>query len=183
MTFKQNLKFKLKLVLSRSKMSVRYFRTFHPLGACYDTVDLVPSYPYWALSPAAHSTMSSAARKPAPRLPRPAARYWKGKAPKGADAASDSDDDEEVEEQQEAQDDGDVLIRDLGEGEEDEDEDLPMRTETVVKPAKSAISVALKDVNISREGKVIVGGKEESGRTAAELEDGTCIRLLGGEEG
>ena len=117
--------------------------------------------------------MSSAARKPAPRLPRPAARYWKGKAPKGADAASDSDDDEEVEEQQEAQDDGDVLIRDLGEGEEDEDEDLPMRTETVVKPAKSAISVALKDVNISREGKVIVGGKEESGRTAAELEEGT----------
>ena len=68
--------------------------------------------------------MSSAARKPAPRLPRPAARYWKGKAPKGADAASDSDDDEEVEEQQEAQDDGDVLIRDLGEGEEDEDEDM-----------------------------------------------------------
>ena len=60
------------------------------------------------------------------------------------------------------------------EKEEEDDEDLPMRTETVVKPAKSAISVALKDVNISREGKVIVGGKEESGRTAAELEEGTC---------
>ncbi|KAI0808173.1 splicing factor, Prp19-binding domain-containing protein [Fomes fomentarius] len=115
--------------------------------------------------------MSSAARKPAARLPRPAARYWKGKAPKGADAAdSDSDYDEEIEEQQEAQDEGDVLIRDLGEGEEDEDEDLPMRKEVIEKQAKAAISVALKDVNISKEGKVIVGGRDEVGRTAAELE-------------
>lgn len=116
--------------------------------------------------------MSSAARKPAARLPRPAARYWKGKAPKGADAAdSDSDYDEDVEEQQEAQDEGDVLIRDL-EGEEDEDEDLPMRKEVTEKQAKAAISVALKDVNISKEGKVIVGGRDEVGRTAAELEEG-----------
>ena len=67
--------------------------------------------------------MSSAPRKPAPRLPKPAARYRKGKAPKGFDAAaaeSDSDYDE-VEEQQEEQDEGDVLIRDVGEEDEGEE--------------------------------------------------------------
>ncbi|KAI0739598.1 splicing factor, Prp19-binding domain-containing protein [Daedaleopsis nitida] len=124
-------------------------------------------------------------RKPAPRLPRPAARYWKGKAPKGADAAdSDSDYDEEAEEQQEQQDEGDVLIRDIGEGDEDEDEgvDLPVRTDATGKQQKGAISVALRDVNISKEGKVIVGGKEEVGRTAAELEEAHLHDNLAKEE-
>ncbi|CDO74772.1 hypothetical protein BN946_scf185001.g20 [Trametes cinnabarina] len=115
----------------------------------------------------------STTRKPAARLPRPAARYWKGKVPKGAEAAleSDSDYDEEAE-QQEPEEAGDQQIRDLGgEGDEDEDEEegLTVRKEAVGKQAKAGISVALKDVNISREGKVIVGGKEESGRTAAEV--------------
>ena len=125
--------------------------------------------------------MSTAARKPAARLPRPAARYWKGKAPKGADAAleSDSDYDEEAE-QHEPQEEGDEQIRDVGgdgygEGSgEDEEDGLTVRREAVGKQAQArgAINVSLRDVNISREGKVIVGGKEESGRTAAELAQG-----------
>ncbi|KAI0638775.1 splicing factor, Prp19-binding domain-containing protein [Trametes polyzona] len=119
--------------------------------------------------------MSTAPRKPAARLPRPAARYWKGKAPKGADAVdSDSDYDEEAEEQA-PQEEGDELIRDVGgEGDEEDEDGLEVRKQAVGKPAaRGAINVALRDVNISKEGKVIVGGKEESGRTAAELEEVT----------
>ncbi|OJT11176.1 hypothetical protein TRAPUB_12310 [Trametes pubescens] len=117
--------------------------------------------------------MSSAARKPAARIARPAARYWKGKAPKGADAAQSDSDYDEDEEQQVPEEEGDELIRDVGEDEEDEeDEDgLEVRKEAVGRQAKGAINVALRDVNISRDGKVIVGGKEESGKTAAELEE------------
>ncbi|KAM5531099.1 hypothetical protein V8D89_015213 [Ganoderma adspersum] len=112
-------------------------------------------------------------RQPAKRLPRPAARYWKGKAPKGADALSDSDEEEAVEAQEE-QEEGDVSISDVGGGgeeeEEEEEDGLEMRP-AVGKQVKGAITVALKDVTVSREGKVIVGGKEESGRTAVELEE------------
>ncbi|KAI0668737.1 splicing factor, Prp19-binding domain-containing protein [Trametes maxima] len=121
--------------------------------------------------------MSSAARKPAARLPRPAARYWKGKAPKGADAAESESDYDEGAEEQEPQEEGDELIRDVGgdeegEGVEEEEDGLEVRRQKAVgRPARGAINVSLRDVNISREGKVIVGGKEESGRTAAELED------------
>ncbi|TBU43065.1 splicing factor, Prp19-binding domain-containing protein [Dichomitus squalens] len=114
-------------------------------------------------------------RKPAPRLPRPAARYWKGKAPKGADAAQSESDEDEVAEEQQAEDEGDVLIRDVevGDGEGEEEDGLEVRR-AVERQAKGTISVALRDVNVSKEGKVIVGGKEESGRTAAELEEGAC---------
>ncbi|KAH9916753.1 splicing factor, Prp19-binding domain-containing protein [Epithele typhae] len=116
--------------------------------------------------------MSSAPRKPATRLARPAARYWKGKAPKGADAASDSDEDEEMQDEERAEEEGDVLIHDVGEGDDDDEpEELPVRREPALKATKGAISVALRDVNISTDGKVIVSGKEESGRTAAELEE------------
>ncbi|PIL30995.1 hypothetical protein GSI_05688 [Ganoderma sinense ZZ0214-1] len=113
-------------------------------------------------------------RQPAKRLPRPAARYWKGKAPKGADAAlSDSDEDEAVDVQEE-QDEGDVSISDVGGGdvedEEMEEDGLEVRP-AVGKRVKGAITVALKDVSVSKEGKVVVGGKEESGRTAVELEE------------
>ena len=115
--------------------------------------------------------MSSAPRKPAPRLARPVARYWKGKAPKGADGVpSDSDEEEEI---QQPEEEGDILIGDQDFGEEDEDEDeIP----AVAKPTTGkSINVALKDVNISKDGKVIVAGREESGRT--ELE-GTCLIVL-----
>lgn len=117
--------------------------------------------------------MSSTARKQAPRLARPAARYWKGKAPKGVvDADSDSDEEEAGSVQDE---DGDV---DIG-GDQDiipEDDDDDVRPVPVVqKPAKT-MNVALRDVNISKDGKVIVAGREESGRTAMEdEEDGRSI--------
>ncbi|KAG6887865.1 hypothetical protein C0992_010432 [Termitomyces sp. T32_za158] len=104
-------------------------------------------------------------RKQAPRLPRPAARYWKGKAPKGAvevDSDSENEDARSLE-------DGDVAV----EGEQDfaaeeEDQDLPMRAD--VKTIAKSMNVTLKDVNISKDGKVIVAGREESGRTALEEE-------------
>ncbi|KAG6918685.1 hypothetical protein DXG01_012503 [Tephrocybe rancida] len=106
-------------------------------------------------------------RKQAPRLARPAARYWKGKAPKGAvDADSESEDegDQQMEEE------GDVAVGgDQDFADEEEDEDLPMRAD--VKTAAKSMNVALKDVNISRDGKVIVAGREESGRTAVEDEE------------
>jgi len=109
--------------------------------------------------------MSSAPRKPAPRLARPAARYWKGKAPKGAgEVPSDSDEEEELQQPEE----GDIQIgdQDFGE-EEDEEDEPPIRAVTKLATAKS-INVALKDVNISKDGKVIVAGREESGRTELE---------------
>ena len=109
--------------------------------------------------------MSSAAapRKPAPRLPRPAARYWKGKVPKGAgELASDSD--EEEEEDAEVGEEGDVPIEDV----EEEEDGLEVRKEAV-KAATKGINVTLRDVNISKEGKVTIAGKSEVGKTAVEL--------------
>jgi hypothetical protein len=118
---------------------------------------------------------TSATRKQAPRLARPAARYWKGKVPKGvAEATQDSDEEEEdVQEEN----DGDVAIggeQFAAEEGEEQEEGLSIRQEppTVVR----GMNIALKDVNISREGRVIVGGREESGRTAME-EDGRWLYL------
>ena len=121
-----------------------------------------------------HRQHMSAPRKPAPRIARPAARYWKGKAPKGVDAAqSDSDEDEELEEQEQLDDEGDVPIHDLGEGErgDDDDDDLVVHKGDIPKQRKGTISVALRDVNISKDGKVVVGGKEESTEEDADEEE------------
>ena len=109
--------------------------------------------------------MSSAARKPAPRLARPAARYWKGKAPKGAgEVPSDSDGEEEL---QQPEEEGDIQIGDQDYGEEEDEDEPPTRA--AAKPAVTkSINVALKDVNISRDGRVVVAGREESGRTELE---------------
>lgn len=107
----------------------------------------------------------SAARKQAPRLARPAARYWKGKAPKGVtDAPSDSDEEDAPEVDEE----GDVLIGGDQDIVEEDDEGMPIKQE----PAKAvkAMNVSLKNVDISKDGKVTVAGREESGRTA--MEDG-----------
>ncbi|KZT68465.1 hypothetical protein DAEQUDRAFT_766281 [Daedalea quercina L-15889] len=114
---------------------------------------------------------ATAARKPAARLPRPAARYWKGKAPKGAgEVSSDESDYDETAGVHVPEEEGDVLIQDVtGEDEEDERR-LDMQAQRKLKTTKG-INVALRDVNISKEGKVIVSGKEESGRTQAELEE------------
>ncbi|KZP32431.1 hypothetical protein FIBSPDRAFT_775220 [Athelia psychrophila] len=107
----------------------------------------------------------SAARKQAPRLARPAARYWKGKAPKGVtDAPSDSDEEDAPEVDEE----GDVLIGGDQDIVEEDDEGMPIKQE----PAKAvkAMNVSLKNVDISKDGKVTVAGREESGRTAMEDE-------------
>lgn len=114
-------------------------------------------------------------RKQAPRLPRPAARYWKGKAPRGAvevDSDTDNEDARSMEE------DGDVAVG--GEQDfaaEEEDQDLPMRAD--VKTIAKSMNVTLKDVNISKDGKVIVAGREESGRTA--LEEGEYFIYISDE--
>jgi hypothetical protein len=110
--------------------------------------------------------MSSATRKQAPRLAKPAIRYWKGKAPKGsAEVNSDSD----VEEEPSNFEEGDIPIIDHDEEEEDEGfETIPKRE--MVKPR--AMNLSLKDVSVSKEGKVVVAGREESGRTALEEDEG-----------
>ncbi len=113
---------------------------------------------------------TTAARKPAPRLPQPASRYWKGKAPKGAvDVQSDSDYEEE---EQPTRDDGDVpLSGDQYIEDAEEEEEMSFRTaEHGEQKNLKTMSVSLRDVNISKEGKVIVAGREESGRTMEEEE-------------
>lgn len=109
--------------------------------------------------------MATTARKQAPRLARPAGRYWKGKAPKGAaDLPSDESDDEREVPQEE----GDVAF--AGEQEflhaeydDDDDEEQGRKGHRT-----GTMSVALKNVNISKEGKVIIAGRQEVGRTEME---------------
>ncbi|THH21020.1 hypothetical protein EW146_g481 [Bondarzewia mesenterica] len=102
--------------------------------------------------------MSGVARKQAPRPAKPAGRYWKGKAPKGAAELIESDEEEE-ELVQEAEDEGaDQFLGEIEEG-----------AAVVTKPV-GKMSVTLRDVNISIEGKVLVGGREEVGRTELEEE-------------
>ncbi len=111
--------------------------------------------------------MSSAVRKQAPRPAKPIGRYWQGKAPKGAlEVESDSDGEEEDNQELE---DGDVPIggdQDIS-GDDEEEEEMQLKKEA--RPQK-IMNVALKDVSISNEGKVIVAGREESGRTQLEGE-------------
>ncbi|KAF8973825.1 splicing factor, Prp19-binding domain-containing protein [Flammula alnicola] len=108
----------------------------------------------------------SATRKQAPRLARPAVRYWKGKAPKGA---AEVESDSEAEEAPSHLEEGDVPLDDHEYDEEEYDE-LPIKQERET-AAPKAINIALKDVSVSKEGKVIVAGREESGRTALEEEE------------
>jgi len=113
----------------------------------------------------------SAGRKQAPRLARPAVRYWKGKAPKGvADADSDSDVEEEAPSHLEE---GDVPL-DGHEVDEGDFGDLSTKQEKI-RVVPKAINIALKDVSVSKEGKVIVAGREESGRTVLEEEGAITI--------
>lgn len=118
--------------------------------------------------------MATVPRKQAPRLARPAVRYWKGKAPKGvADAESDSDvDDEQAEDELGEHEDGDILIKEAGDIDvtgSGEEEDDSMQFATLRGNAKS-MNIALKDVSISKDGNVIVAGRLESGKTEVELE-------------
>ena len=121
--------------------------------------------------------MSSSTRKQAPRLAKPAIRYWKGKAPKGlTEVNSDSDAEEEPSNFEE----GDIPINDHDDDDDDEGDEgfgtIPKQE--IVKPR--AINLALKDVSVSQDGKVIVAGREESGRTleedeGIELAFGICV--------
>ena len=115
--------------------------------------------------------MSSSTRKQAPRLAKPAIRYWKGKAPKGlAEVNSDSDAEEEPSNFEE----GDIPINDHDDDDDEGDEGFrTIPKQEIVKP--KAINLALKDVSVSQEGKVIVAGREESGRT---LEEDEGIELV-----
>ncbi|KAL4068400.1 splicing factor, Prp19-binding domain-containing protein [Scleroderma yunnanense] len=125
--------------------------------------------------------LATQVRKHAKGPTKAVGRYWKGKAPKGVDAVSESDEEEEQVPGQE----GDVPVGGehdvLHEDGSEEDEDLPMR----ILPVKSSrINLALKDVSISREGRVIVAGREESGRTVKEeeVEEGSEEESTEGEE-
>ncbi|KAG6333288.1 hypothetical protein ID866_5806 [Astraeus odoratus] len=110
--------------------------------------------------------LATQVRKHAKGPARAAGRYWKGKAPKGATAVSDSD---EEEEQQASGEEGDVPMGGEHDVEEDQEEEEELPTKTL--PVKSSkINVTLRDVAISQDGKVIVAGREESGRTAHETE-------------
>ncbi|KAF7310495.1 RdRP-domain-containing protein [Mycena chlorophos] len=115
---------------------------------------------------------TTTARKQAPRLARPAARYWKGKAPKGvADVDSDSDAEEEevaVEEEGDVDMGGEQDFVGGGDEGDEGDDDAPA---PMVQKAAKIMNVALRDVNISKDGKVIVAGREESGRTAMEQDE------------
>ncbi|KAL5534673.1 hypothetical protein ACEPAG_1137 [Sanghuangporus baumii] len=117
--------------------------------------------------------MSTVVRKPAaaPRPARPAARYWRGKAPKGVAELSESEEEDEFGEAQGEGGDEDVDMP-LGavEGAEDEEEDeggQEIATRTKTKTVSARLNIALRDVDI-KDGKVIVAGKEESGKTAME---------------
>jgi microfibrillar-associated protein 1 len=97
-----------------------------------------------------------ASRKQAQRLPRPAVRYWKGKAPKGADPqASDSELEEEEAQSNDVQ---DIPIT-SHEADEDEDEDLPLRTEAA--QVSKGIEISFQDVSARKELKEELYEEEE----------------------
>jgi microfibrillar-associated protein 1 len=60
----------------------------------------------------------------------------------------------------------------------EEDDEEAMRLRKEAPKSMKAMNVTLKDVNISKDGKVTVAGREESGRTALEEEDGTLTLLM-----
>ena len=112
-------------------------------------------------------TMSTSVRKQAPRPARPVARYWRGKAPQGVAELSESEDEDETGETQERDEEEGVMPLTTVEGDEEDEEDEQGQFVPVKQKAVGKMNIALKDVDI-KEGKVIVAGREESGRTAVE---------------
>jgi microfibrillar-associated protein 1 len=111
--------------------------------------------------------MATTIRKQAPRLARPAGRYWKGKAPKGAadlpSSSSESDDERQV-----PQEEGDIAFageQEFLHAEHDED---GQGGQGQRKQSAGKMSLALKNVNISKEGKVTIAGQVEVDRTEME---------------
>ncbi|KAF8741687.1 Microfibril-associated/Pre-mRNA processing, partial [Rhizoctonia solani] len=116
-------------------------------------------------------------RKPAAVRPAQAAgRYWKGKAPKGADAAALSDSD------------SDEAAQDVGEDQEEiEEEEFELAgqeedSKANVRKGVAKMSVALRDVEV-KDGKVIVGGQEEESEESEEEEEETKPKAPGEESG
>jgi microfibrillar-associated protein 1 len=119
------------------------------------------------------SLATTVPRKQAARLAKPAARYWKGKAPKGVTEIQ-SDSDEEEEERNDLQEGEEIPLDEQmsAGGDESEEEGMTLRKEIV---KTKAMNIALKDVSVSKTGQVIVAGKEESGRTALEGGKHVCV--------
>ncbi|GAB1519273.1 hypothetical protein RhiTH_002339 [Rhizoctonia solani] len=116
-------------------------------------------------------------RKPAAVRPAQAAgRYWKGKAPKGVDAAALSDSD------------SDEAAQDVGEDQEEiEEEEFELAgqeedSKANVRKGVAKMSVALRDVEV-KDGKVIVGGQEEESEESEEEEEETNSKAPGEESG
>ncbi|KAI0307505.1 splicing factor, Prp19-binding domain-containing protein [Multifurca ochricompacta] len=115
--------------------------------------------------------MATTVRKQAPRPARPAGRYWKGKAPKDAGDLSSSSDESDDEEQA-PQEDGDVAFageQEFFHAENDEEQEEKGEQGREMGHRTGKMNLALKNVNISKEGKVTIAGKDEVGRT--EMED------------
>ncbi|KIO07454.1 hypothetical protein M404DRAFT_410602 [Pisolithus tinctorius Marx 270] len=110
--------------------------------------------------------LATQVRKHAKGPAKAAGRYWKGRAPKGAEIASDSDEDEEQQAEQDVPAAGEHESQKVGD-EDSEPDSFPTKT-SVVRSAK--INVALKDVQISRDGKVIVADRVESVEEESEEE-------------
>ena len=102
--------------------------------------------------------------KAAPRPAQPAQRYFRGKAPRGAAAVSESDSDSEQDNDE--QNEADVPIG--GDVSADDEDDQARDDIPKFDAASRGMNVSLKNVNISVTGKVIVDGREESGRTLME---------------
>lgn len=118
--------------------------------------------------------MSTAKRPTAPRQAKPAQRYFRGKAPKGAAAVSDSEESDEDAGDTPQFEEGDVPLggdQQLDEDGEDDDDEDPHSSRPVVRHAVEAptkgMNVSLRNVNIT-DGKVFVDGRVESGRTEME---------------
>lgn len=111
--------------------------------------------------------MSTAKRPTAPRQAKPAQRYFRGKAPVNAGGPNpDSDENSDEEEGNEP------MELDAGEGAEDDEEDdggVVIQQRPKQMGVGKSMNVTLRDVNIT-EGKVIVAGREEVGRTEMEGE-------------
>ncbi|KAG8824944.1 hypothetical protein FRC19_000773 [Serendipita sp. 401] len=119
--------------------------------------------------------MSTARRQQqAPRLARPAQRHFAKKAPRNARDVDDESTDEEQEhqqqqfqDQQQQQEDESVAVGEYGEGEEEEGMVLAGKKAGKEKAKAKGVRVALGNVQI-KDGRVLVNGLEESGRTLVE---------------
>lgn len=121
--------------------------------------------------------MHAPKRPTAPRQAKPAQRYFRGKAPRGVTAASDSEESSSEEVNEVQLEEGDVPLSgdqaisgdegDEGAGDGARRDSVAAATAATAGLAAKNMNVSLRNVNIT-DGKVIVDGRAESGRTAME---------------